>query len=212
MYEYFGVGPKIREEVTGIFPRFLCWLPKHRLSIPSRRSLEIWCLVIDNLTIDDVSTFFLLLFKSLALGYDSFSSLPKFLFVIFQMNLNPWVGCEGYAECERALELNGRQVLFECGHGKFWYLGDQVSLQVEHVYHPATIPIPHCRTIQLAKFLVDKEISLARDGYIIAEVEGNHFGFVQDHLQSCLVGRTVFLFPSKVKLFFCKFLFHIFAL
>ena len=35
MYEYFGVGLEIQEKVTGIFPRFLCWLPKHRLSIPS---------------------------------------------------------------------------------------------------------------------------------------------------------------------------------
>ena len=55
MYEYFGVGPEIREEVAGIFPRFLRWLPKYCLSIPSRRSLEIWRLVIDNLTADDVS-------------------------------------------------------------------------------------------------------------------------------------------------------------
>ena len=47
-------------------------------------------------------------------------------FVIFQMSLNPWAGCEGYAECERALELNGCQVLFDCGHGRYWYLGDQV--------------------------------------------------------------------------------------
>ena len=83
MYEYFGVGLEIREEVAEIFPRFLRWLPKHRLSITSRRSLEIWRLVIDNLTIDDVSSFFLLLFKSLALGYDSVSSLSEFLFVIF---------------------------------------------------------------------------------------------------------------------------------
>ena len=60
MYEYFGVGPEIQEEVTGIFPRFLHWLPKHRLSPPSRHSLEIWHLVIDNLTIDDLSSFFLL--------------------------------------------------------------------------------------------------------------------------------------------------------
>ena len=57
MYEYFGVGPEIREKVSGIFPRFLCWLPKHRLSTPSRRSLEIWRLVIDNMTADDVSPF-----------------------------------------------------------------------------------------------------------------------------------------------------------
>ena len=56
MYEYFGVGLEIREEVVGIFLRFLRWLPKHRLSTPSRRSLEIWRLVIDNLTVDDVSS------------------------------------------------------------------------------------------------------------------------------------------------------------
>ena len=56
MYTYFGVGPEIHEEIAGIFPRFFCWLPKHRLSTPSRRSLEIWRLVIDNLTADDVSS------------------------------------------------------------------------------------------------------------------------------------------------------------
>ena len=78
MYEYFGVGPEIQEEFSGIFPRFLCWFPKHRFSISSRCSLEIWRLVIDNLTIDDVSSFFLL-FKSLALGYNPVSSLSEFL-------------------------------------------------------------------------------------------------------------------------------------
>ena len=45
-------------------------------------------------------------------------------FVIFQMSLNPWVGCEEYAECEWALELNSHQVLFECGHGRCWYIGN----------------------------------------------------------------------------------------
>ena len=58
MYEYFGVGLEIREEVAGIFLRFLRWLAKHRLSTPSRHSLEIWRLVIDNLTVDDVSSSF----------------------------------------------------------------------------------------------------------------------------------------------------------
>ena len=47
--------------VAGIFPRFLHWLPKRHLSIPSRSSLEIGHLVIDNLTIDNVSSFFFLL-------------------------------------------------------------------------------------------------------------------------------------------------------
>ena len=46
--------------------------------------------------------------------------------MIFQMCLNPWVRCEEYDGCERALELNSRQVLFECGHGRYWYLGDRV--------------------------------------------------------------------------------------
>ena len=55
MYEYFGVGLEIQEEVVGIFPRFLRWLLKHHLSMPFRRFLEIWRLVIDNLTTDDVS-------------------------------------------------------------------------------------------------------------------------------------------------------------
>ena len=41
MYEYFGVGLEIREEVNEIYPRFLYWLPKYRLSTPSKRSLEI---------------------------------------------------------------------------------------------------------------------------------------------------------------------------
>ena len=39
--------------------------------------------------------------------------------MIFQMSLNPWVGCEEYYECEQALELNGCQVLFEYGHGRY---------------------------------------------------------------------------------------------
>ena len=51
-------------------------------------------------------------------------------FVIFQMSLDPWARCEGYVKCERALELNGCQVLFEYGHGRYWYLRDRVLPQV----------------------------------------------------------------------------------
>ena len=119
------------------------------------------------------------------------------------MNLNPWARCEGYAECERALELNGRQVLFECGHGKYWYLGDRVLPQVEHVYPSTIIPTPPCHTVWLADFLAKEEIAWAHDGYIVVEVEGNYSDFFRDHLQGYLVGRTVFLFPSKIKLLFC---------
>ena len=65
----------------------------------------------------------------------------------FQMDLNPWAGCEGYAGCEWALKLNGHQVLFECGHGRHWYLGDRVLPQVEHEYPPTTIPTLPCHTV-----------------------------------------------------------------
>ena len=133
----------------------------------------------------------------MALGYDLVSSLSKFLFVILQMNLNPWAGCEGYAECEQALDQNGRQVLFKCRHGKYWYLGDRVLPQVEHVYPPTTIPTPPCLIVRLAKLLADEEIARACDGYIVARVKGNYSEFVRDHLQSCLVDRMVFLFPSN---------------
>ena len=55
MYEYFGVGPQLLEDVNDMFPRFLRWLPKCHLSMPPKHSLQAWCMVIDNLTTDDVS-------------------------------------------------------------------------------------------------------------------------------------------------------------
>ena len=85
----------------------------------------------------------------------------------FQMNLNPWDGCKGYSECERALELNSCQVLFECGHGKYWYLGNRVLPQVEHMYPLARILTHPCHTIFLANLLANEEIARARDGYIV---------------------------------------------
>ncbi|KAK9991047.1 hypothetical protein SO802_026032 [Lithocarpus litseifolius] len=97
----------------------------------------------------------------------SFSSLGWAPFV-WQMDLDPWVGCEGYTKCERALELNAHQVLFECGHGRYWYHGDRVLPQVKHGYPPTTIPTSLCHTIRLANFLADEEIARARDGYIVA--------------------------------------------
>ena len=80
--------------------------------------------------------------------------------------------------CERALELNGRQVLFEYGHGKYWYLSDWVLLQVEHEYPPTTLPTPPCHTVWLADFLADEEIAQARDGYMVAGVEGDYSEFI----------------------------------
>ena len=59
MYEYFGVGPQVLEDVGDMYPRFLCWLPNYCLSTPSKRSLQVWRMVIDNLIVADVSFFFL---------------------------------------------------------------------------------------------------------------------------------------------------------
>ena len=63
-----------------------------------------------------------------------------------------------------------------------------MSPQVEHVYPPITTPTSPCHTVWLADFLADEEIAWARDGYIVAGVEGNYSDFVRDHLQGCLVG------------------------
>ena len=127
----------------------------------------------------------------------------------FQMNLNPWARCEGYAECERALELNSHQVLFECGHGKYWYLGDRVLPQVEHVYPPATILTRPCLTVQLANFLANEEITRAHDSHVVVGIKGNYAEFLWDHLKGCLVGRMVFLFPTN---YCCANSFSIFIL
>ena len=58
MYEYFRVGPQVLANVGDMYPRFLCWLPKYCLSMPSKRSLQIWRMVIDNLIVNDVRFFF----------------------------------------------------------------------------------------------------------------------------------------------------------
>ena len=57
MYEYFGVGPQLLEDVDNMFPRFLRWLPKYHLSMPPKCSLQAWRMVIDNLAADEVSFF-----------------------------------------------------------------------------------------------------------------------------------------------------------
>ncbi|KAL0008442.1 hypothetical protein SO802_009944 [Lithocarpus litseifolius] len=62
--------------------------------MPSKCSLQVWRMVIDNLTADDLS-------------------------------LDHWLGCEERVECEWAQELNSRQVLFECGHERYWYLEEE---------------------------------------------------------------------------------------
>ena len=58
MYEYFRVGPQVLEDVGGMYPRFLRWLLKYRFSTPSKRSLQVWHMVIYNLIVANVSFFF----------------------------------------------------------------------------------------------------------------------------------------------------------
>ena len=95
------------------------------------------------------------------------------------MSLNPWLGCEKHAECAWAQELNDHQVLFECGHGRYWYIGDWVLAQVPHVYPPKTIPIHPCPSIQLVDLLANKEIVCARVGHDVSGTSGDYFEFVQ---------------------------------
>ena len=71
--------------------------------------------------------------------------------------------------------------------------------QVEHMYPLARIPTHPCHTICLANLLANEEIARARDGYIVIGVEGNYSEFIWDHLQGCLVGKTVFSFLAKIK-------------
>ncbi|KAL0007990.1 hypothetical protein SO802_009492 [Lithocarpus litseifolius] len=77
-----------------------------------------------------------------------------------------------------ARELNGRQVLFECGHGRYWYLGDRVLSQIQHVHPPATIPIPPCPSIRLAELLANEEIARARVGHVVSRTPGDYLEFV----------------------------------
>ena len=62
MYEYFGVGSQLLEDVDDMFPRFLLWLPKYHLSLPPKHSLLAWWMVIDGLTTDKVSFVFVCLY------------------------------------------------------------------------------------------------------------------------------------------------------
>ncbi|XP_030963213.1 uncharacterized protein LOC115984347 isoform X2 [Quercus lobata] len=112
------------------------------------------------------------------------------------MSLDPWLGCEERAEYEWAQELNGRQVLFECSHGRYWYLDDQVLTQVQHVYPLETIPVYPCPSIRLADLL-------ARVRHVVSRTPGDYLEFVQTQLQGCMAGIPITLvasFLSKVNL------------
>ena len=98
------------------------------------------------------------------------------------MNLDPWEGCEDYDECRLALELNKCQVLFEYGHVRYWYLGDQVLPQVLHVYPTEVIPANPCPSVRLAKLLTDDEVANARVGRTNPGIPRDYLEYVKVHL------------------------------
>ena len=87
-------------------------------------------------------------------------------------------GCEEHVKCAWAQEFNGSQVLFECGHGRYWYLGDRVLAQVQHVYPLETIPSPLCHSIRLADLLATEEIARAQVGHVVSRTPGDYLEFV----------------------------------
>ena len=98
------------------------------------------------------------------------------------MFLNPWLRCKEHDECVWARELNEHQVLFECGQGRYWYLGDQVLPQVHHVYPPGTIPAHPCPSIRLADLLSNKEIAHAQIDLVVPGTSRDFIKFVKAHL------------------------------
>ena len=97
MYEYFGVGPQVLEDIGDMYPRFLRWFPKYRLSTPPKQSLQVWRMVIDNLTTNDVSFFVLGVLRLVESFFFFFCVV--FFFVVW---LPFHSGCEERVECEWA--------------------------------------------------------------------------------------------------------------
>ena len=133
-------------------------------------------MVIDSLAIDDVSFFYCCFFLWFCVVLFGFFSL--WVFCDFQMSLNPWLGCEEHVEYAWAQELNGCQLLFECGHGRYWYLGDWVLAQVQHVYPPEMIPTPPCPSIWLADLLANEAVACARVSHIVLGTPGDYLELI----------------------------------
>lgn len=68
------------------------------------------------------------------------------------------------------------QVLFECGHGKYWYLGDRVLPQVYHTCPSKAIPVN-------------------------LGILGDYLEFFQIHLQGCLIDA----FGASMSFLFSQF-------
>ena len=89
--------------------------------------------------------------------------------------------------------------MFEYGHGRYWYLGDRVLPQVQHVYPPTTILALPCPSIRLVDHLANEEIARAQIGHVVSRILGNYFEFIQTQLQGSLAGIpviSIFPFPS----------------
>ena len=96
-------------------------------------------------------------------------------------------------------------MLFECDHGRYWYLSDRLLPQFEHVYPPTTIPVPPCPSIYLADLLANEEIARARVGHVVLGIPGDYLEFVQAQLQGCLADilvTSIYFFPSEINLHF----------
>ena len=89
-----------------------------------------------------------------------------------------------------ALELNECQVLFECGHGRYWYLRDRVLPQVYHTYPPKVNSVNPCPSIQLANLSTDDEVANAIVGRDNLGILGDYLEFVQTHLQGRLIDAS----------------------
>ena len=119
------------------------------------------------------------------------------------MNLDPWEGCEVYVEWTLALELNKRQVLFECDHGRYWHLGDRVLPLVYHVYPPKVIPINPYPLVRFGNPLTNDEVANARLGRTNPRIPGDYLEFIKTYLQGHLVdasGALVSFLFSQINL------------
>lgn len=63
--------------------------------------------------------------------------------------------------------------------------------QVQHVYHPATIPVHPYPSIRLANLLANEEIACTRVVHTVSGTLRDYLQFVQTQLQGCLAGILV---------------------
>ena len=69
-------------------------------------------------------------------------------------------------------------MLFECGHERYWYLGDWVLAHVQHMYPSEKILAHPYPSIQLVDLLTNEEIAHAWIGRTVHGILGNYLEFV----------------------------------